>query len=99
MPLPTTKLLACASLAHKSLNEITESEIAEYMRFLVSKQLSNATVNRHVAFLTIILRHARKVGLISRVPVAPRKLTCYRRIPHVFGEDEYHKWLDPAPNR
>jgi integrase len=91
-----SKLLEYPPLAEKPISDINAGDIAEFVRILQTKDLSNATINRHVSFLQTVLRFAQKMNFIRFVP-ATRMLKTERRFPYVFKEDDYRKWLECSP--
>ena len=59
-------------LGHLSLQEISAATLASIRAQRLADGLSPATVNRYLAVVSAVLRHAHKAGMVKSVPPIPR---------------------------
>jgi integrase len=68
--------------------DITQSALAGYVDELAISGLSNATINRKLSPLNVVLNHAMSAGALDRVPKLARKVEPRGRIRFLTAEEE-----------
>lgn len=70
--LKMTKALVKWFGENSSITSITASKISEYVKECKRKGNANATLNRKMSCLSMLLSHAKKLGVITDLPEIPR---------------------------